>query len=127
MRMKTEFFDIIELFRKSYGENISPEEQQKLEKLLENGQLRMLWDELERGDLVREGMRDEELFSSQRGFTEFKRRRKVNKHRRLRLYIALGISAAVVVFVINMIFMWATFLGEEGRTPDAGCYTGYIS
>ncbi len=106
MRMKTEFFDIIELFRKSYGENISPEEQQKLEKLLENGQLRMLWDELERGDLVREGMRDEELFSSQRGFTEFKRRRKVNKHRRLRLYIALGISAAVVVFVINMIFMW---------------------
>ncbi len=106
MRMKTEFFNIIELFRKSYGENISPEEQQKLEKLLENEQLRMLWDELERGDLVREGMKDEELFSSQRGFTEFKRRRKVNKHRRLRLYIALGISAAVVVFVINMIFMW---------------------
>lgn len=99
MRMKTEFFNIIELFRKSYGENISPEEQQKLEKLLENEQLRMLWDELERGDLVREGMKDEELFSSQRGFTEFKRRRKVNKHRRLRLYIALGISAAVGRFV----------------------------
>lgn len=51
MRMKTEFFNIIELFRKSYGENISPEEQQKLEKLLENEQLRMLWDELERGGL----------------------------------------------------------------------------
>lgn len=113
MCMKSEFNEIIELFKRSYGNQLSLEEQERLERLLGNEGLRDLWEELERGDLVKEGMKNEELFSSRRGFAEFKRRRKVNKYQRLRLYVTLAISAAVVVCAINMVFMWLPSLEKE--------------
>ena len=122
--MENEFYNIIELFKKSFGESLSSEERERLEHLLKNERLRDLWHELERGDLVREGVQNEEFFSSQRGFAEFKRRRKVNKYRKLRLYLTLGVSAAVVVLVMNMVFTWLPSLKknvERGlltTTPD---------
>lgn len=122
--MENEFYNIIELFRKSFGRNLSSDECERLERLLENERLRVLWNELERGDLVREGVRNEEFFSCQRGFVEFKRRRKVNKFRKWRLYLALGVSAAVVVLVMNMVFTWLPTLkknvehGLLATTPD---------
>lgn len=47
--MENEFYNIIELFKKSFGESLSSEERERLEHLLKNERLRDLWHELERG------------------------------------------------------------------------------
>ncbi|WP_099294139.1 FecR family protein [Butyricimonas sp. Marseille-P3923] len=111
--MENEFSYIIELFRKSYGGILTPGEREELERLLENEQLRHVWEELERGDLARESVRNGDLFSCQRGFSEFKRLRKVRKYRKLRQYVAIGVSAAAILLAVNMVFTWLPSLKKN--------------
>lgn len=73
--MEKRFDDILGLLKKSYGEILTPEEDKQFQQLMEDKRFRELYDELERGDLVREGIENCKLFSHYKGFTEFKRLR----------------------------------------------------
>ncbi|WP_065220311.1 MULTISPECIES: FecR family protein [Butyricimonas] len=111
--MEKRFDDILGLLKKSYGEILTPEEDKQFQQLMEDKRFRELYDELERGDLVREGIENCKLFSHYKGFTEFKRLRGRNKRRRLRLYVMLGTSAAVCVLAINFIFSFMSSWQNE--------------
>ncbi len=111
--MEKRFDDILGLLKKSYGGILTPEEDEQLQQLMEDKRFRELYDELERGDLVREGIENCKLFSHYKGFTEFKRLRGRNKRRRLRLYVMLGTSAAVCVLAINFIFTFMSSWQNE--------------
>lgn len=111
--MEKRFDDILELFGKSYGGILTPEEDEQLQQLMEDKRFRELHDELKRGDLLREGIENRKLFSHYKGFTEFKRLRGRNKRRRLRLYVMLGTSAAVCVLAINFIFSFISSWQNE--------------
>ena len=118
--MKSRFENIVELFKRAYGGELSPEERGRWEKLMVEESWRKVWEDLESGTLARESGEEAVRFSGGEGFEEFRRRCRASRNRRRwRLCVGLGAAAAVLVGVINVAFWWwsSTNEGAEVLRP----------
>ena len=118
--MKSRFENIVELFKRAYGGELSPEERGRWEKLMVEESWRKVWEDLESGTLARESGEEAVRFSGGEGFEEFRRRCRASRNRRRwRLCVGLGAAAAVLVGVINVAFWWwsSTNEGTEVLRP----------
>ena len=99
--MKSRFENIVELFKRAYGGELSPEERGRWEKLMVEESWRKVWEDLESGTLARESGEEAVRFSGGEGFEEFRRRCRASRNRRRwRLCVGLGAAAAVLVGAI---------------------------
>ena len=118
--MKSRFENIVELFKRAYGGELSPEERERWEKLMGEESWRKVWEDLESGTLARESGGEAVRFSGAEGFEEFRRRCRASRNRRRwRLCVGIGAAAAVLVGVVNVAFWWwsSTNEGAEVLRP----------
>lgn len=108
--MKRDLHEVVELFKKSFSSSLTEDEKQELERVLQQDDLRKIYEQLEDETFVADKFREFEEYEYKPAFEKLKRyRRRLSVRRWM-----WGCSSAAAVFVL-MFFLFF---------PDSGLETG---
>ena len=111
MNMKKDIYDDASLIKKSLLKDLSEEDRMKLEQLLEDRQLREVYDQLSDPTYLKKQFMEYENYSGKKGYMVFRERRGCD--RRVNTIRWVAAVAAVWVIVLGSM-LWLT-LGESGE------------
>ena len=111
MNMKKDIYDDASLIKKSLLKDLSEEDRMKLEQLLEDRQLREVYDQLSDPTYLKKQFMEYENYSGKKGYMVFRERR--GRARRVNMIRWVAAVAAVWVIVLGSM-LWLT-LGESGE------------